>query len=80
MDLNVLLPGNRAEASTDNGTKNEGEQKSKSHHWEDVLCATFQVVSATKNTAQLVYLDKVPIIEVVRSSQLNGHLKLRMKN
>ena len=32
MDLNVLLPGNRAEASTDNGTKNEGEQKSKSHH------------------------------------------------
>ena len=38
MNLNVLLPGNRAEASTDNSTKNEGEQKSKSHHWEDVLC------------------------------------------
>ena len=38
MDLNVLLPGNRTEASTDNGTKNEGEQKSKTHHWEDVLC------------------------------------------
>ena len=32
MDLNVLLPGNRAEASTDNSTKNEGEKKSKTHH------------------------------------------------
>ena len=32
MDLYVLLPGNRAEASTDNSTENEGEQKSKSHH------------------------------------------------